>query len=99
MTISFGEQSGVTSKRLFFNDNLAWNIISKYIPKEKQSDVKIDLDWFQNEYGKGDKSDFYAKASRKNDAVLAAYKRHFEKRYPYFDVNPMFDELKTIYRD
>lgn len=99
LTISFGEQSGVTSKRLFFNDNLAWNIISKYIPKEKQSDVKIDLDWFQNEYGKGNKSDFYAKASRKNDAVLAAYKRHFEKRYPYFDANPMFDELKTIYRD
>lgn len=99
LTMSFDEQSGITSKRLFFNDNLAWNIILKYIPKEFQSDIKIDFDWFQNEYGKGDKSDFYAKASRRNDAVLAAYKRHFEKRYPHVNVNSMFDELRTIYGD
>lgn len=99
LTMSFDEQSGITSKRLFFNDNLAWNIILKYIPKELQSDIKIDFDWFQNEYGKGDKSDFYAKASRRNDAVLAAYKRHFEKRYPHVNVNSMFDELRTIYGD
>lgn len=98
LTISFGEQL-VTSKRMFFNDPTAWKIISKYIPEEKLSDIKIDFDWFQNEYGKGDKSDFYAKASRRNDAVLAAYKRHFEKRYPRIDVNLMFDELKTLYRD
>lgn len=97
LTMSFGEQSGLTSKRLFFNDNLAWNIISKYIPEELQSDIKIDFDWFQNEYGKGDRSDFYAKASRRNDAVLAAYKRHFEKRYPHINVSLMFDELKAIY--
>lgn len=98
LTISFGEQLA-TSKRMFFNDPTAWKIISKYIPEEKLSDIKIDFDWFQNEYGKGDKSDFYAKASRRNDAVLAAYKRHFEKRYPRIVVNLMFDELKTLYRD
>ena len=99
LTISFGEQLSNISKRLFYNDPMAWNIISKHIPGEQQSDIKIDFNWFQNEYGKGAESDFYAKASRRNDAVLAAYKRHFEKRYPHINVNSMFDELRSVYRD
>lgn len=60
---------------------------------------KEDLMWFQKEYQKGDNSQYYAKASRKNTRVIDALVRYIERK-PYFnklDINKIIMRLRQLY--
>ncbi|KAA6318703.1 hypothetical protein EZS27_031324, partial [termite gut metagenome] len=60
----------------FYSDKSAWSNIKHLVPIENNEAVKRDIDWFQNEYLKGNDSQYYAKASRSNKSVIESYERH-----------------------
>lgn len=58
-----------------------------------------DVQWFQNEYKKGDQSQYYAKASRDNRVVIESFKRYLGRRkYAHeIDVERIVDFLRKKY--
>lgn len=69
-------------EKYFYKDVNIYSLIDSLLP----NDVKIkkqfreDLDWFQDEYNKGDLSQYYSKASRDNSSVIEAYNRYLTKK-------------------
>ena len=64
----------------FVSDSNCWNHIKQYVPEVYHNKFYEDLRWFQDEYAKGDKSQYYAKASRKNAAVIDAFARYISNK-------------------
>lgn len=71
----------------FYSDNGAWDIIRTMVPLQIREKTQIDFVWFQKEYQKGDRSNYYAKASRESSTVIEALKRMLLKK----------DYIKGIY--
>ena len=61
---------------LFFCDATAWDKIKDLVPKESQSRLKDDLDWYQRELNKGISSKYYSKVRRdSNKDTIAIFVR------------------------
>lgn len=61
---------------LFFCDATAWDKIKDLVPKESQSRLKDDLDWYQRELNKGNSSKYYSKVRRdSNKDTIAIFVR------------------------
>lgn len=57
----------------FWCDPNAWSYIVDLIPQNSRKSLKRDLDWLKSEYGKGQESQYYAKASRDDKMVIDAF--------------------------
>ncbi len=64
----------------FYKDDTAWDGIQSMVPFQVRKDVQETLSWFQTEYQKGNGSDYYARASRENSAVIEAFGRALLKK-------------------
>lgn len=64
----------------FYSDNGAWDIIRTMVPLQIREKTQMDFVWFQKEYQKGDRSNYYAKASRESSTVIEALKRMLLKK-------------------
>ena len=86
------------SKNLF-SDLHCWDHIKSFIPKNLHQEVYRDLRWFQEEYEKGDTSQYYARASRDNSATIVALIRYLSKKKYANSLNLQSIErhLKQIY--
>lgn len=88
-----------TIDKNFVSDSNCWNNIKQYVPVTYHNKFYEDLKWFQDEYAKGEKSTYYAKASRKNTAAIDAFARYISnKKYGSFiRVQEMITYLHKIY--
>lgn len=89
---------------IFYKDVEAFNLINQYINPKVSEEFKVDLIWFQEEYKKGDASNYYKKAKRDNNSVLEAFKRYIEKRkyvkngkVSHNDIDKIIIKLKEKY--
>ncbi len=64
----------------FFQDTETFEIIKPLINPKVTDEFKVDLIWFQEEYKKGDTSQYYKNAKRDNKSVLDSFKRYIEKK-------------------
>ena len=64
----------------FISDKHCWDFIKTLVPENLHKEVNKDLKWFQEEYEKGDKSQYYARASRENQATIDAFIRYLAKK-------------------
>lgn len=63
-------------ENLFYRDAAAWDKIKDLVPKESQSRLKDDLDWYQKELNKGISSKYYSKVRRdSNKDTIAIFVR------------------------
>lgn len=69
-----------TNTLIFVSDENIWKYLQSIIPIELRDDVHRDLKWFQDEYAKGQNSQYYAKASRENEATIDAFGRYLNNR-------------------
>jgi hypothetical protein len=94
----------------FYKDENIWYYIEPLLPDDEktQKQVKTDLYWFQDEYIKGDRSQYYAKARRDNKSVIEYYSKFLEKKrdlkeewlrkiYKQVDIERIISELKSLY--
>lgn len=64
----------------FISDSSVWDIIRTMVPLQIREKTQLDFVWFQKEYQKGNRSNYYAKASRENSATIEAFKRMLLKK-------------------
>ena len=64
----------------FYKDSNAWVLIQSMVPLQIRENVQKTFFWLQKEYQKGNSSNYYAKASRENSAVIEALKRMLLKK-------------------
>ena len=69
-----------TNTLIFVSDENIWKYLQSIIPIELWDDVYRDLKWFQDEYAKGEISQYYAKASRENAATIVSFGRYLANR-------------------
>lgn len=85
----------------FYKDANVLSFIEKLLPTDKKirKQFKIDLDWFQDEYKKGDSSQYYAKASKENISIIEAYGRYLKKKSyaNKLDIELITSKLKEFY--
>lgn len=83
----------------FISDSNCWNFLQKFVPTNYHSDFYRDLKWFQDEYAKGEDSQYYAKASRENSATIEAFARYLSKKKYCSQVRipKLIDYLYRIY--
>ncbi len=88
-----------TNSLLFVFDNLCWYKLKAIIPDELHKNFRVDLEWFQNEYRKGNESQYYAHASRENTSSIDAFKRYLGKRKyaSKLNIKNITDYLKQVY--
>ena len=88
-----------TKGSTFVYDDNCWNFLQEMIPVSLREDVYRDLRWFQDEYKKGEQSQYYAKASRNNQASIDAFVRYLSKRKynGQVHVEQIGEYLKKIY--
>lgn len=88
-----------TKGSTFVYDDNCWNFLQEMIPVSLREDVYRDLRWFQEEYKKGEQSQYYAKASRNNQASIDAFVRYLSKRKynNQVHVEQIGEYLKKIY--
>ncbi len=100
MANSFSHNMDNDTKTLIFVfDTNIWEYLQSVIPTELRDDVHRDLKWFQDEYAKGNNSQYYAKASRENTATIDAFGRYLTKK-KYADrilIPDIIAFLKKIY--
>lgn len=83
----------------FISDSNCWNFLQKFVPTNYHSDFYKDLKWFQDEYAKGEDSQYYAKASRENSATIEAFARYLSKKKycSQVRISELIDYLYRIY--
>lgn len=85
----------------FYKDTNVAGLIEYLLPNEKKirKQFKEDLDWFQDEYKKGNLSQYYAKASHDNASVIEAYHRYLSKKKyaDKLDIGKIISKLKNSY--
>ena len=79
-TICQQDFSTLKRETLFVLDRDCWNYLQKLIPTSLRHNFNKDLTWFQDEYAKGEKSQYYAKASRENSSTIEAFLRYIRKK-------------------
>lgn len=84
---------------LFINDKECHQKIEQFIPHDILIDFIVDFDWFRTQYALGDKSPYYAKASRKNQSTIEAFIRYIsKKRYASkIDLDNLSSVLHKLY--
>lgn len=84
---------------LFISDKHCWDFIKSLVPEKLHKEVYKDLKWFQDEYEKGDASQYYARASRENHATIEAFIRYLGKKKYANSINAQSigDYLRKIY--
>ena len=95
----FGNDDGSVSDRVFYSDRNAWDFIKTLVPEKLHKEVYKDLKWFQDEYEKGDASQYYARASRENHATIEAFIRYLGKKKYANSLNTQSigDYLRKVY--
>lgn len=90
--------------QLFYKDVEAFNLINQYINPKVSKEFKKDFIWFQEEYKKGDASNYYKNAERDNNSVLKSFKRYIEKKkyvengkVSHNDIDKIIIKLKETY--
>ncbi|MBQ3804729.1 MAG: hypothetical protein II844_02845 [Prevotella sp.] len=92
------EAKGYSVKQYFYSDNKAWEQIIDDIPEKLRKSFHEDLVWFQEEYMKGERSKYYAKANRDNYSVINALARFLEKKhYDKVIIEKITQKLHRIY--
>lgn len=83
----------------FISDLGCWNFLKNMIPSSCQNEFYRDLKWFQDEYAKGESSQYYARASRENNATIEAFGRYLaKKKYSsQIRIQDITDYLRRIY--
>lgn len=83
----------------FISDSGCWNFLKNMVPSSCQNEFYRDLKWFQDEYAKGESSQYYAKASRENNATIEAFGRYLaKKKYAsHIRIQDITDYLRRIY--
>jgi hypothetical protein len=85
----------------FYKENNVFSHIKSILPDDEKicKQFKTDLDWFQNEYKEGAKSQYYAKAKRDNISVIESFKRYIEKKNyaSKLDTTKIIHKLKELY--
>lgn len=85
----------------FYKDTSALAYLANLLPNEKKirNLFKEDLDWFQDEYKKGNLSQYYGKASRDNSSVIESYNRYLaKKKYANkINITQIISKLKELY--
>ena len=85
----------------FYKDLNVYDLIEDLLPTDKKikKQFKIDLDWFQDEYRKGDSSQYYGKASRDNISAIDAFNRYLTKKKYALKLNleKINNKLKELY--
>ena len=88
--------STYTIGKIFVSDRNCWKFLQDNIPQEYRQKFIQDLNWFQDEYAKGDASKYYAHKSHKNSDTILAFIRYISKRkYAYL---LRLDEIETCLR-
>jgi len=66
----------------FYKDTNVGSLIENLLPNDKKIKklFKEDLDWFQDEFKKGDLSSYYGKSNRDNSSVIEAFNRYIAKK-------------------
>lgn len=84
---------------LFVSDKHCWDFIKSFVPEKLHKEVYKDLKWFQDEYEKGDASQYYARASRENQATIEAFIRYLGKKKYANSLNTQSigDYLRKVY--
>ena len=83
----------------FINDQNCWYFIKDFVPEKHHKEMYKDLKWFQDEYEKGAASQYYARASRENQATIEAFIRYLgKKKYANsLNLQEIGDYLRRIY--
>lgn len=83
----------------FISDSNCWNFLQKFVPTNYHNHFYRDLKWFQDEYAKGEDSQYYAKASRENSATIEAFERYLSKKKycSQVRISELIDYLYRIY--
>lgn len=83
----------------FISDSNCWNFLKKFVPTNYHSEFFRDLKWFQDEYAKGEDSQYYARASRENSATIDAFARYLSKKKygSQVRISELKDYLNEIY--
>ena len=83
----------------FISDSNCWNFLQKFVPTNYHSEFLRDLKWFQDEYAKGEDSQYYARASRENSATIDAFARYLSKKKysSQVRISELIDYLYRIY--
>jgi len=99
-SMSFGN----ADSQLFFQDIQAFDSIEPLINQKVADEFKVDLIWFQEEFKKGDSSNYYKNAKRDNSSVLESFKRYIEKKkyvkngkISHTDIDKIVNKLKEKY--
>lgn len=94
-------QNDIKADKEFYKDTNVFGLIENLLPTDKktQKEFKIDLDWFQDEYKKGDSSEYYKNAKRDNDTAIEAFYRYItKKKYATkMNVKLIVSKLKELY--
>lgn len=69
-----------TNGKHFISDSNCCSFLKQFVPTNYHSQFFSDLKWFQDEYAKGEDSQYYARASRENAATIDAFERYLSKR-------------------
>lgn len=92
----FQNTSTYTIGKIFVSDKNCWKFLQNNIPQAYRQEFIQDLNWFQDEYAKGDASRYYAHASHENSATILAFIRYISKKK--YAGALRLDEIETYLR-
>ena len=72
--------STYTIGKIFVSDRNCWKFLQNNIPQAYRQEFIQDLNWFQDEYAKGDASKYYAHANHENSAAISTFIRYIRKK-------------------
>ena len=85
-----------TTGKNFVSDRNCWKLLQYNIPLANREEFIQDLNWFQDEYAKGEASNYYNRASRENSATIPAFIRYISKKK--YAGALRLDEIETYLR-
>ena len=93
------ERPRYTIGKIFVSDYNCISFLKNRVPLDLQRQFQTDLKWFQEEYAKGDSSQYYAHASRENNDTIDAFARYLSrKKYASkINIQDISDFLKKLY--
>lgn len=94
----FPSDTSPETHKFFYNDPKAWEHIQKLIPQENSLIEKIHVEWFQNEYRKGEAGS-YKDSPRDNESTIKHFKNYLlGKSYKQrLNIDEMIKHLRQKY--
>ena len=94
---NMGNMFEQTAKHFYSDDN-AWLVIKDIIPVESKTDIKKDLDWFQNEFRKpaNERYEHYRSVDSTNDLLLIEKFCYLKYNKVSYFAKELREQVKTL---